>query len=101
MPIYQLAHYQVRAEAVAQVKQAIDEFVTYIQASERGTQVYLAWQQEADPTRFTHVFIFEDEAAQSAHSESEAGRRFEAADSPHLVGGPVQFVDYDWVAGKR
>jgi quinol monooxygenase YgiN len=101
MPIYQTAHYQVKSAAVETVKRAIAEFVEYIQANEPGTQVYLAWQQQDDPTRFTHVFIFADEAAQNAHSESQAVRRFESIYSPELVSDGVQFIDFDWVAGKR
>jgi quinol monooxygenase YgiN len=101
MPIYQTAHYQVKSAAIETVKRAIAEFVEYIQANEPGTQVYLAWQQQDDPTRFTHVFIFADEAAQTAHSESEAVRRFESIYSPELVSDGVQFIDFDWVAGKR
>jgi quinol monooxygenase YgiN len=101
MPICQTAHYQVKSAAVDTVKHAIAEFVEYIQANEAGTQVYLAWQQQDDPTRFTHVFIFADEAAQTAHSQSAAVRRFESIYSPELVSDGVQFIDFDWVAGKR
>jgi quinol monooxygenase YgiN len=52
------------------------EFVPYIKASEPGTRMYMAWQQKDDPTRFVHFFIFENEAAHKAHSQSEAVRRF-------------------------
>jgi len=100
MPIYQLAHYQVKASAVETVKQAIDEFVRYIQANEPGTQVYLAWQQQDDPTRFVHIFKFADLAAQDAHSQSEQVRTFESVYTPELLSKRVEFVDYDWVAGK-
>ena len=98
MAIYQTAHYQVDEAAVAEVKQAIDGFVDYVRASEPGTKLYAAWQQEDDPTRFVHLFIFEDEAAQAAHSGSSAVNRFESIYSPHLVGGPVVFTDYVLVA---
>ena len=101
MPIYQLAHYQVKAAATDKVKQAIDEFVSYIQANEAGTQVYLAWQHHDDPTRFVHVFIFADEAAQNIHSQSEQVKRFESVYTPELVSTGVDFVDYEMVAGKR
>ena len=100
MPIFQLAHYQVNASAVEKVKQAIAEFVDYIAANEPGTEVYLAWQQQDDPTRFVHVFKFADEAAQTIHSQSEQVRRFEAVYTPELVSHGVDFVDYTCVAGK-
>ena len=101
MPICQLAHYQVKASGIDKVKQAIDEFVSYIRANEPGTQVYLAWQHHDDPTRFVHVFIFADEAAQTIHSQSEQVKQFESVYTPELVSQGVEFVDYDMVIGKR
>src|SRR5207245_11798988 len=100
MPIYQTGGYQVKPSAVDKVKQAIQEFVQYVQANEPGTRMYLAWQQKDDPTRFLHLFIFEDAPAQARHGESEAVKRFESIYSPELVGGDVVFTDYELIAGK-
>lgn len=100
MPIYQTGGYQVKPSAVNKVKQAIKEFVTYVQANEPGAQMYLAWQEKNDPTRFLHLFIFADEAAQARHGESEAVKRFESVYSPELVGGEVVFTDYELISGK-
>jgi quinol monooxygenase YgiN len=101
MAIYQTGAYQVKPSAVAKVRQAIQEFVRYVQANEPGTRMYLAWQQKDDPTRFLHLFIFEDAAAQTQHGQSDAVKRFESVYSPELVGGDVVFTDYELVAGKR
>ena len=101
MAIYQTGGYQVKPSAVNKVKQAIKEFVHYVQGNETGTQMYLAWQERSDPTRFLHLFIFEDAAAQARHGQSEEVKRFESLYSPELVGGEVVFTDYDMVAGKR
>ena len=101
MAIYQTATYQVKPRAVDKVKRAIEEFVRYVQANEPGTRMYVAWQQKEDPTRFTHLFIFEDEAAQTIHSELEAVQRFESVYSPELVGGPVVFTDFELVATNQ
>ncbi len=101
MAIYQTAHYQVKPQAVDKVKRAIEEFVRYVQANEPGTRMYAAWQQQDNPTRFVHLFIFEDETAQTLHSESEAVKRFESIYSPELVGGDVAFIDYDQVAANN
>ena len=101
MAIYQTGGYQVKASAVEKVRKAIKDFVPYVQEKEPGTQMYLAWQQEDDPTRFLHFFIFEDAAAQTRHGQSEAVKRFESVYSPELVGGDVVFTDYEMVAGKR
>lgn len=48
-----------------------------------------------------HIFTFEDEAAQTRHSESDAVRRFESVYAPELVGGPVVFTDYVLVATNQ
>ena len=60
MPLYQTGGYQVKPSGVNKVKQAIKEFVAYVQANEPGTHMYLAWQQRDDPARFLHLFIFKD-----------------------------------------
>jgi quinol monooxygenase YgiN len=98
MPIYQTASYKVRPQGVAIVKQAIEEFVDYVCVNEPGTRMYVAWQQQDDPTRFIHLFIFADAAAQAIHSESAAVKRFESVYSPELVGGDVVFTDFGQVA---
>jgi quinol monooxygenase YgiN len=100
MPIYTIAEYRVRTSGVDKVKRAIQEFVPYVKANEPGTRMYLAWQREKDPTRFVHFFIFENEAAHEAHSQSAAVKKFEAAYRPELDGGEVIFTDYHLVAGK-
>ena len=98
MPIYQTAHYQVRPEAVDRVKAAIVEFVGYVRENEPGSRLYSAWQELDDPTRFVHLFIFEDETAHEAHGRSAAVRAFEAVYQPELTAGPVVFTDYGLVA---
>jgi quinol monooxygenase YgiN len=101
MPIYQTATYRVKPQAVEKVKRAIIEFVQYVKANEPGARMYVAWQQQDDPTRFIHLFIFEDAAAQTRHSESEAVKRFESIYSPELVGGDVVFTDHNLVATNQ
>lgn len=101
MPIYQTAHYQVKASAVDKVKAAIAEFVEYVAKNEPGSKMYTAWQQKDDPTRFVHLFEFADEAAHQAHGRSDAVRQFEAVYGPELVGGPVVFTDYVLITTNR
>jgi quinol monooxygenase YgiN len=100
MPIYQTGGYRVRPSAVEKVKQAIKGFVRYVQENEPGTKMYLAWQEKNDPTRFLHLFIFEDEAAQARHGESAAVKEFESMYSPELADGDVVFTDYEMILGK-
>jgi quinol monooxygenase YgiN len=101
MPIYQTAHYRVNAAAVDKVKEAITEFVRHVGENEPGTRLYASWQEVDDPTRFVHLFIFEDEAAHESHGRSDAVRRFESVYRPELVDGPVVFTDYAEVASNR
>ncbi len=98
MPIYQTAHYQVKPAAVDAVKSAIETFIAYVKANEPGTHLYASWQQQDDPTRFVHLFIFEDDEAHLTHGHSDAVKAFEAVYRPELVGGPVVFTDYVQVA---
>jgi len=100
MPVYTIAEYKVNANAVDKVKQAIEEFVRYVRANEPRTRMYTAWQQQEDPTKFVHLFIFEDEAAHEAHGRSEAVKTFESVYGPELSGGPVKFTDYNLVASN-
>jgi quinol monooxygenase YgiN len=72
--------------------------VRYVKANEPRTRMYVAWQQQDDPTRFVHLFIFEDEAAHEAHGKSAAVKRFESVYGPELAGGPVKFMDHYLVA---
>ena len=72
----------------------------YVAENEPGTRLYAAWQQADDPTRFIHLFIFEDEAAHARHGESAAVRQFESVYRPELADGPVRFTDYVLVAAN-
>jgi quinol monooxygenase YgiN len=101
MAIYTIAQYRVRPAGVEKVKRAIEDFVQYVRANEPDTRVYFAWQQENDPTRFVHFFIFENEAAHKVHSQSAAVKRFEAAYRPELDGGDVVFTGYRMVAANQ
>jgi quinol monooxygenase YgiN len=60
-----------KPEGIAAVKAAIAEFVGYVAKNEPGTRLYASWQQESDPTKFVHLFIFEDEAAHQAYLSAE------------------------------
>lgn len=98
--IHQLARYQVRPEALERCLAAIREFVAYVRESEPGTLRYDVWQEQSDPTRFVHAFIFRDEAADRAHSESSEVKKFASILYPECL-APVEFVDYDFVASNR
>ena len=100
MAIYETGAYQIKPSAVTQVKRAVQDFLDYLHKSEPGTEMYLAWQQKSDPTRFLHLFRFHDASARERHSESQAVKKFESVYGPELVDGDVVFTEYEMVAGK-
>jgi quinol monooxygenase YgiN len=100
MPIYETGGYQVKRSAVSRVKKAIQAFVRYVKSNEPGTQMYLAWQEKGDPTKFLHFFIFKNEAARRRHGQSDAVKRFEAVYGPELVSRGVTFTEYRAISNK-
>ena len=100
VPLYITATYQVKPDSVQRVKAAIDKFTHYVKENEPGTQLYLAWQDKNDLTKFIHFFIFADEKAQEIHSNSDAVKQFESIYSPELVNGPVLFTHFTSVASN-
>ena len=94
--IRQLARYEVRAQALDRCLAAIHEFVAYVRANESGTLRYEVWQELAHPTRFVHIFVFRDAAADRAHSESAAVKKFASILYPECL-APVEFIDYGQV----
>ena len=97
--IRQLARYQVRPEALERCLAAIHEFVAYVRANEPGTLRYEVWQEQADPTRFVHIFIFRDATADRIHSESDEVKKFAGILYPECL-APVEFIDYQQVTSN-
>ena len=95
--IYQTARFQVKPNAVEKCRQAIREFVDYVRTNEPETQMYLALNQDDDPTRFLHVFIFENDFARDRHANSEAVKRFTSILYANCV-APVEFTEYGLIA---
>lgn len=91
--IRQLAHYEVRPEALERCLAAIREFVAYVRANEPGTLRYEVWQEKDHPTRFVHIFVFRDAEADRRHSESAEVKKFSSILYPECL-APVEFIDY-------
>ncbi len=98
MPLFITATYRVKPDSVKKIKKAIEIFTTYVKKHESGTQMYVAWQDETDPTKFIHFFIFKDQEAQIIHSNSKAVKKFESVYSSELVDGPIKFTHFSEVA---
>src|ERR1051325_2123627 len=100
MPIHMIAEYHVRPETIDDCLAAIRTFVTAIATEETGTRHYVAWQDERDPVHFVHHFVFEDEAAEQRHRESEAVKAFTSVLYPATVNG-VHFTRYREIASNH
>jgi quinol monooxygenase YgiN len=99
MAVRQLARYEVREGALDRCLAAIREFVAYVRANEPGTLRYEVWQEPDHPTRFVHIFVFRDAAADRAHSESAEVKKFASILYPECL-APVEFIDYTQVAAN-
>jgi quinol monooxygenase YgiN len=97
--IRQLARYEVRPQALDRCLAAIHEFVAYVRAKEPGTLRYEVWQEPEHPTRFVHIFVFRDAAADRAHSESAEVKKFASILYPECL-APVEFIDYTQVGAN-
>ncbi|HUK22684.1 MAG TPA: antibiotic biosynthesis monooxygenase family protein [Gemmatimonadales bacterium] len=94
--IHELARYEVRPEALEKCLAAIHEFVSYVRANEPGALRYEVWQEAKHPTRFVHLFVWKDDAANQTHGESAAVKKFAGILYPNCL-APVEFVEYKQV----
>ncbi len=98
MPIFTTASFRVRPESLDKCQQAAARFAERIRLEESGTRVYLSLQDNAERTRFLHVMVFDDEAAEERHRHSPATAEFTKLLYPELMGG-VDFHDYHLAGG--
>jgi quinol monooxygenase YgiN len=91
--IHELARYEVLPEALEQCLAAIHEFVAYIRANEPGALRYEVWQEVDHPTRFVHIFVWENADANRVHGDSAAVKKFASVLYPNCL-APVEFVEY-------
>lgn len=93
--IYGSASFQIRPDELDPCLDAIRTFVDRVR-QEPGTRSYVSLRSRQDPTRFLHLFVFDDAAARDAHAPSEAVQSFTAELYPRCV-APVVFDEYDEV----
>lgn len=92
------ASFRVKPDRIELVETVVNRFVEAVAEGEPGTRLYLSLRNNADPTAFLQLMIFEDAAAEAAHAGTEWVKRFTAGLYPNLVGG-VSFTGYSYVAG--
>jgi quinol monooxygenase YgiN len=97
MAVYMTAQFKVRLEGLARCQEAIREFVAYVKNNERETRLYVSMHEVEDEASFQHFFIFENQAAQERHANSEAVKRFTNVLYPETL-VPVEFASYTVLA---
>lgn len=97
--ITKYVRYKVQPDKVEDVRAAIAAFVAGIRQHEPGTLVYEAFQED-DPTRFLHLMVFLDEAAEQFHRATAHVQSFVDTLYPNCEEQPV-FVDVAAVDGVR
>lgn len=100
MPVYMTAQFTVRPEAVEACQAAISEFVDYVTRNEPRTRTYISLEEEENQATFLNFFIFEDEAAEEHHANSEAVKHFTDILYPACI-EPVKFTSYRLIASTE
>lgn len=100
MPIYMTAQFSVKPESVEICKQAIAEFVDHVTRNEPNTRLYVSLEEAENAASFLNFFIFEDEAAEEKHANSDAVKKFTSVLYPECL-SPVKFTAYRLVASTE
>ncbi|WP_136468190.1 putative quinol monooxygenase [Flagellimonas onchidii] len=74
--IHVFVPYKVRPDSIETVKEIVGKFISKIEKNEPGTLFYKSFQQQDDPTYFTHVMTFTDSEAEMLHKKSTYCREF-------------------------
>lgn len=89
MPIHKLTTYRVHKGDVDKARALVAAFVDEVGRKEGGTGKYEAWQDVADPTRFTHHAVFNAPAGEKYHASTPWMKKFNEAMAP-LYEAPPQ-----------
>lgn len=85
MAIYQLARFEVRADACLTVEKAMHELASYVRAELPGS-MWTAYRDPDAPNRFTAFLRADERTSLDRHTASPGARAFETALAAHLVG---------------
>ena len=95
-----IATLKVKAGSEAAFRQAAEQMIAYVKASEPGTTAYTLNRSTSDPTKFVFYEVYQDQAAFAAHGGSEAMQVFFGAVGTLLDGRPDIHV-YEELGGKK
>ncbi|MBN2096718.1 antibiotic biosynthesis monooxygenase [Candidatus Peregrinibacteria bacterium] len=74
--LHYMATYQVKKEALDEVKQALIDFVGSVKDNEPNTIFYTSFHKKDDPLSFIHFVCFENEEAKNFHEAADYTKAF-------------------------
>lgn len=98
--IHMMVKYKIKPEKLDEVKKGITEFVEEIRKNEQGTRVYEVWQQQDEPTNFTHLDGFADEKSVEFHKNASHTKKFVGLLYPNCVDEP-KFISAKQIGSKE
>jgi quinol monooxygenase YgiN len=98
MAIYQLARFEVRADACLAVEKAMHELASYVRAELPGS-MWTTYRDPDAPNRFTAFLRADERTALERHAASAGVRAFEAAIAGFLV-GEIERSEWDLVTSS-
>lgn len=83
-----IVRFEVREGKVDEAREAIEAYVSSVEANEPGTLFYASYQARDNPNLFASFMIFRDEDAHRAHTGTEHVEAFVAKLYPMCVTTP-------------
>ncbi|MBU1017687.1 antibiotic biosynthesis monooxygenase [Patescibacteria group bacterium] len=74
--LHYMATYQVKKEALDEVRQALIDFVGAVKGNEPNTVLYASFHKKDDPFSFIHFMCFENEGAKHQHESADYTTHF-------------------------
>ncbi len=74
--VYYMVTYQIKKEALDEVKQALIDFVGAIKDNKPNAILYTVLHKKEDPLSFMHFMCFENEEAKNCHESADYTKKF-------------------------
>lgn len=95
-----MATYQVKEEALDEVKQSLIDFVGAVKDNEPNTTLYASFHKKDDPLSFIHFACFENEEAKNVHDSADYTKKF-MEDLSHCCSVENVFTELDLVRSNK